>query len=1600
MKRYPFLAILVLLCLVQVATAQDNQPDPIIAIDQLSMSGKYREAVAESRRVLESDSTRIDILNLEIGAAIRGDSAESYVETALSDTSTNLIAAFRRTLVQKRLGLSRDALAAFERLHEMYPDLGWSTYWLGCVQEDMGQDSAALELLEKATAYPSVRYSAESKMAHMYRNLGMLDVSDSLYRLVLEDAYLGPSARFELVNNIARRGDWQAALEQAAALVESYPNADMYDSYAGLLADAGRYDEAYRVLGEALSRWPANKDLVDQQAWTCMWLGYEDEAVKYAKSFSPLQRGWLTTMAPYYRAVDLNDTLMIQQCCREVTTYGYWDDYPYQRYISWLYERGRRVEADSILSYLAEHASPLVEARALAARNEDEVPEEAIRVFDSLAPNYARYDSHTRDLIGWLYDAGREKEADELVQRYLEHIPGALFLPQDLAYRANRSDDDSTALYWLDRIDSLAPGSIRAIALRTWIALDNGEREFAAGLIDSLAKRRPAVANLLSMYMDLYSGEEYDDSLMLTADRFRQQARHSARMLMQVALAYMYARQYETADSMLTEAIKAYPNSAELYYRRGLVSTNAGEVEKAQRDYERACELDPFTEKYSRGLVHSTIKGQTLDLFADQTKLDSTRLTLLSVDSVRSLAAAATAEPGEGGGVVVLEHSQKIYRDDFSKLRRYHRIVKIVSEQGKEQYGSGYMAFNAWNETPRLILARSILPDGKVIEVKPDQTYITSVSSNSDNRALSFKFPALDTGVIVEMVVQFEGSISDLHDIYYWSNPGQVDPVEEFVLDLVVPRSWPIHFEASDGMIASESDSSGTTVYSWRAGHLAPQIYESASPSAFESGEFVQFGYYRSWKEEADWYWNKIVSKMAADSTITELARELTKDAETEEEKIAALFNYVAKNIRYVAIEFGDGTIIPRPAYQVLENKYGDCKDKSILLISLLSAEGITAYPMLVTSWDTAAFARSIPETSHFNHMVVYRPVRGGQILDPTCSVCRPGDLSLDYRDKPALVIGSDLADPLIWTSPATAADNVLRRLVRVTGQKGGGATVDIDMEFDGETGMYLKSILQSADTSDLHGFIEKQSLVGIWTGTKIQDWELLDTARQGLTYHWRVTGSIDSVFVAELGRQEFLLNFYLIGTMLNAPDTLDRKQDYVLGDLCRIEDEFRFIPGNKWELDNARLSWVMDTTWFMATCSESNWDDSMSVRMTLETKQDRVDVNNVTAFVRALNFVEKRCEAQGPVYRFCGDPERIKTLEEAIKAHPEDISLKVTLSQLLIGEDYGGSGCKGVERRRKAADLISQSLKTDPDNEMLLISLGGLLLTDDKYRDADSVMADYFSRHESSASLLSYLKAAIAAGLGNSEEARNGLEKTLVQMPDDEVRGLLVNAYMELEEYDKAEYQIQLLRDLKADSITIARMEYLYYLGKEDYDKVEELIEQWPDTNKYELLDLKTRLYSKRGEFLKAARESYRFLRDEPDGSVFLNNCAWYSALADTNLSEALTMANDALHLEGECDHGLLNTRGLVYYKLGRTDDARRDFEAALGDQTAHSQTLNYYYLGQCALQAKDKREAIEYFERAISIGGDKHYVKLATESLDKLGVDFSAESAGSRTD
>ena len=67
----------------------------------------------------------------------------------------------------------------------------------------------------------------------------------------------------------------------------------------------------------------------------------------------------------------------------------------------------------------------------------------------------------------------------------------------------------------------------------------------------------------------------------------------------------------------------------------------------------------------------------------------------------------------------------------------------------------------------------------------------------------------------------------------------------------------------------------------------------------------------------------------------------MVKNATTDREKAAILYNYMQNNMRYVSIQLGIGGLRPFPASFVDDKKYGDCKALSNYLKSALDAVGV-----------------------------------------------------------------------------------------------------------------------------------------------------------------------------------------------------------------------------------------------------------------------------------------------------------------------------------------------------------------------------------------------------------------------------------------------------------------------------------------------------------------------------------------------------------------------------------------------------------------------------------------------------------------------------------
>ncbi|MCZ4407570.1 DUF3857 and transglutaminase domain-containing protein [Cryomorphaceae bacterium 1068] len=105
---------------------------------------------------------------------------------------------------------------------------------------------------------------------------------------------------------------------------------------------------------------------------------------------------------------------------------------------------------------------------------------------------------------------------------------------------------------------------------------------------------------------------------------------------------------------------------------------------------------------------------------------------------------------------------------------------------------------------------------------------------------------------------------------------------------------------------------------------------------------------------------------------ISTLFEQITAGIDKEEEKIDAIIRWVQNEIRYMGIESGIGSIKPFQPAQTIEQRYGDCKDKTLLLVSLLKEMDIEAYPYLVNSTMQHRLGDLAPGAQIFDHVITY----------------------------------------------------------------------------------------------------------------------------------------------------------------------------------------------------------------------------------------------------------------------------------------------------------------------------------------------------------------------------------------------------------------------------------------------------------------------------------------------------------------------------------------------------------------------------------------------------------------------------------------------------
>jgi len=158
---------------------------------------------------------------------------------------------------------------------------------------------------------------------------------------------------------------------------------------------------------------------------------------------------------------------------------------------------------------------------------------------------------------------------------------------------------------------------------------------------------------------------------------------------------------------------------------------------------------------------------------------------------------------------------------------------------------------------------------------------------------------------------------------------------------------------------------------------------ESAIPSDYLPARVFQVSEYSDWHAVAGWA-DSLFPKAAATPTLKALAQQFSQES-TPAQQVAAALRWVQNEVRYFSVSIGENSHRPHAPESVIHQRFGDCKDKSYLLVSILDQLGIAARPVLILADAPKLPAKIIATPTLFNHMIVQVTVDGHQYyLDPT----------------------------------------------------------------------------------------------------------------------------------------------------------------------------------------------------------------------------------------------------------------------------------------------------------------------------------------------------------------------------------------------------------------------------------------------------------------------------------------------------------------------------------------------------------------------------------------------------------------------------------------
>jgi hypothetical protein len=366
--------------------------------------------------------------------------------------------------------------------------------------------------------------------------------------------------------------------------------------------------------------------------------------------------------------------------------------------------------------------------------------------------------------------------------------------------------------------------------------------------------------------------------------------------------------------------------------------------------------------------------------------------------------------------------------------------VYINSDEAVRDYSQISISFNSFYEDITLEFANVRTPEGEMDSIKADATQIQSPSDENfyqDRKDLSFSLPNVRKGSVIEFQYRYTDTKKivpnqwfDSFSMNWWEGraAGQgvrSDAIANTELSITAPKQFVLFNNdlSNIGITYSRQEKNNQQILTWKGKNLPKIELQDSMPRDEHRSTQLRSSTMGSWQEIAKWANQLSTPHVVTDANLDKLINDISKKAVTPDEKVKAVYQTLQEKIRYVFAHVGRGGYEPHNAFEVLTNGYGDCKDQTILAVTMLRKLGIKADPALVITRSRGIPDMKVTSVS-FDHMIVHIPAQTGleEIWMDTSGDkgLYPG-FTVGLEGQPSLIVNDNTQN--IVTIPALSSD-------------------------------------------------------------------------------------------------------------------------------------------------------------------------------------------------------------------------------------------------------------------------------------------------------------------------------------------------------------------------------------------------------------------------------------------------------------------------------------------------------------------------------------------------------------------------------------------------